>query len=96
MSVKELSVKLEGLEISDKDMAALEKEINAVVLKHIAATKQPQLVGSLVGSAAAATPVSPTTKLNPKWLGIWLKGFANKQDMIKVNYKAVATLNAHV
>lgn len=78
MPVTNLSIKLDNLEMSDRQLAALEKEVNAVVLKHIAATTQPKLIGSI-------------TKIRPEWLGIWIKSFKDKIALKEANFKNVAT-----
>lgn len=78
MPVTNLSIKLDGLELNDRQLAALEKEVNSVVLKHIAATTQPKLVGSI-------------TKIRPEWLGIWLKSFKDKVAMKEAGFKNAAT-----
>jgi hypothetical protein len=90
MSSKELSIKLDGLELSDKDLASLEREVNAVVLKHISSTKQPGVIGSITGK-----PAITAGKLRPEWLGIWLKNFANKIDLEKQHFNPLKTLGTH-
>lgn len=90
MSVKELTVKLEGLELNERELASLEKDINAVVLKHIAATKQRGIIGSITGK-----PAITIGKLRPEWLGIWLKTFANKIDLEKQHFNPVQTIGMH-
>lgn len=78
MAVTNLSIKLDGLELNDRQLAALEKEVNAVVLKHIAATTQPKLIGSI-------------TKIRPEWLGIWIKSFKDKAALKEQKFKNLPT-----
>lgn len=90
MSSNELHIKLDGLELSDKDLASLERDINSVVLKHIATTKQHDLIGS----ASGATAIS-SGKLNPNWRGIWLRNFKNKIELDKEKFTPAQTLGGH-
>jgi len=78
MAATTLNIKLDGLELTDRQLAALEKEVNSVVLKHIAATTQPKLVGSI-------------TKIRPEWYGIWIKSFKDKIAMKELKYKNLPT-----
>ena len=78
MPATTLNIKLDGLELTDRQLAALEKEVNSVVIKHIAATTQPKLVGSI-------------TKIKPEWYGIWIKSFKDKISMKELNYKNLPT-----
>jgi hypothetical protein len=78
MAVTNLTIKLDGLELNDRQLSALEKEVNSVVLKHIAATTQTKVVGSI-------------TKIRPEWLGIWIKTFKDKIALKENKFKNFPT-----
>jgi hypothetical protein len=90
-SARELTVKLDGLELSEKELSALEKDVNSVVLRHIASTKQHGFVGSVTGQAAINLG-----KLNKEWLGIWLKKFASKIELQNQRFTQAKTLDAQL
>lgn len=64
-------VNLENVELSKSQMAAIEREINSVVAKHIVKTVPPE------------TPLGVKLKINPEWLGIWLRRFKSLEDLKK-------------
>ncbi|WP_276482195.1 hypothetical protein [Paraflavitalea pollutisoli] len=63
-------VRLDNIELSKAATTALEKEINAVVTRHIAKVGQKSVIGSKL-------------KIDPEWLGIWLKKFATAEELLK-------------
>jgi hypothetical protein len=63
MATLQFQVKLENVDLTKTQISVLEKEINAVVGKHVAK------------AVPAASPVGSKLKINPEWLGIWLKRF---------------------
>lgn len=66
----EFKVRLDNIELSKAATTALEKEINAVVTRHIAKVGQKSIIGSKL-------------KIDPEWLGIWLKKFATPEELLK-------------
>lgn len=74
MPATTLNIKLEGLEMSTKQLNALEKEVNAVVTRHVAATTQTGVLGFQL-------------KINPEWLGIWLKKFKDLPSLKEKGFK---------
>jgi hypothetical protein len=76
MATVQFQVKLENVDLTKAQTALLEKEINAVVGKHVAKAVGP------------ATPLGFKLKINPEWLGIWLKRFKDI-DALKnnINFK---------
>jgi hypothetical protein len=69
MAKVSFQVHLENIELSKAQITRMEKEINAVVAKHI------------VGVVPAEAPVGTKLKVNPEWLGIWLKKFKNPEEL---------------
>jgi hypothetical protein len=69
MAKVSFQVNLENIELSKAQMTRIEKEINAVVAKHI------------VNAVPAEAPVGIKLKVNPEWLGIWLKKFKNTEEL---------------
>jgi hypothetical protein len=63
MATIQFQVKLENVELTKSQVTLLEKEINAVVGKHIIKAVPP------------ATAIGTKIRINPEWLGIWLKKF---------------------
>ncbi len=63
MATIQFQVKLENVDLTKSQVAQLEKEINAVVGKHIIKAVPPE------------TTLGTKLKINPEWLGIWLKKF---------------------
>jgi hypothetical protein len=63
MATIQFQVKLENVELTKSQVSQLEKEINAVVGRHI--------IKAVPAEAALGTKL----KINPEWLGIWLKKF---------------------
>lgn len=57
--------------MTKSQITALEKEINALVLKHVAKIDNGK---SILGTKL---------KINPEWLGIWLKKFATIEALKK-------------
>ena len=62
-------VHLENVELSRAQLARLEKEIHSVVASHV------------VKTVPAETPLGIKLKINPEWLGIWLKKFKSLEDL---------------
>ena len=62
-------VNLENIELSKAQTTRIEKEIQAVVAKHLA------------NVVTAEDPIGVKLKINPEWLGIWLKKFKNPLDL---------------
>jgi hypothetical protein len=69
MAKVSFQVTLENIELSKAQTTRIEKEINAVVAKYI------------VNAVAADAPVGTKLKINPEWLGIWLKKFKNMEEL---------------
>ena len=63
MATIQFQVKLENVDLTKAQQAQLEKDINAVVGKHI------------VRAVPAGTALGSKLKINPEWLGIWLRKF---------------------
>ena len=63
MATIQFQVKLENVELSKSQVSALEKEINAVVGKHV------------IKAVPSDIAIGSKLKINPEWLGIWLKKF---------------------
>lgn len=64
MPSTKFNVVLENLELSKEQKSALQKDINAVVAKHVAAIDHSAAIGK-----------KDMLKINPEWLGIWLRRF---------------------
>ncbi|GAB3524009.1 hypothetical protein [Emticicia fontis] len=64
MSSTKFNVVLENIELSKEQTSALQKEINAVVSKHVAAIDHSAAIGK-----------KDMLRINPEWLGIWLRRF---------------------
>ena len=62
-------VNLENIELSRAQMTKIEKELNAVVASYV------------VKSITAEQPVGIKLKVNPEWLGIWLKKFKSLEEL---------------
>jgi hypothetical protein len=63
MATVQFQVKLENVDLSKTEVKQLEKDINALVAKQV------------VRAVPKATPLGTKLKINPEWLGIWLKRF---------------------
>jgi hypothetical protein len=76
MATLQFQVKLENVDLTKTQISTLEKEINAVVGKHVAK------------AVPAASKLGSKLKINPEWLGIWLKKFKDI-DALKnnINFK---------
>ncbi len=72
MATIQFQVKLENVDLTKAQTALLEKEINALVGKHV------------VKAAGPASTLGSRLRINPEWLGIWLKRF-NDLDALKKN-----------
>jgi hypothetical protein len=77
MASTKFTVNLDGIELSKAQATALNKEINAVVAKHIG--------GIIVPGTALGTKIIK----DPRWWGIWLKKFATieKLKLNKLTFK---------
>lgn len=64
MPSTKFNVVLENLELSKEQKSALQKDINAVVAKHVATIDHSAAIGK-----------KDMLKINPEWLGIWLRRF---------------------
>ena len=64
MKNQKLEIVLEGFELSDAQLKNLDKEVNALVAKH--------LINGQIGKS-----IGTKLRINPEWLGIWLKKFKN-------------------
>ena len=71
MAKIKFQVTLENVELSNAQKAKLDKEINALVASY------------LVKAVPADAPLGTNTKvkLNPEWLGIWLKKFKTIEEL---------------
>ena len=69
MAKVSFQVNLENIELSKAQTTRIEKEIQAVVAKHLA------------NVVTADDPIGVKLKINPEWLGIWLKKFKNPADL---------------
>lgn len=85
MSSKELTIKLDGLELSDKELAELDSKVQSAVLGYVSGLKHGQNVGFTAGKEAITLG-----KLNPQWLGIWLKKFININEIKTARFKEIA------
>ena len=65
MKNQKLEIVLEGFDLSSTQMKSLEKEVNALVAKHLVSSQISKSVGTKL-------------RINPEWLGIWLKKFKNE------------------
>ena len=63
MATVQFQVKLENVDLSKSEVKQLEKDINALVAKQV------------IRGVPKATPLGSKLKINPEWLGIWLKRF---------------------
>jgi len=66
----EFKVRLENVELSKAAITALEKEINAVVARHLAKGAQKGVWGSKL-------------QLDPEWRGKWLRKFASMEELLR-------------
>jgi hypothetical protein len=69
MAKVSFQVTLENIELSKAQTTRIEKEINAIVAKYV------------VNAVPAEAPIGTKLKINPEWLGIWLKKFKNAEDL---------------
>lgn len=69
MATIQFQVKLENVELTKAQVVQLEKEINAVVGKHVIKAVQP------------LTPIGSKLKINPEWLGLWLRKFKDLKSL---------------
>ncbi|AXY73986.1 hypothetical protein D3H65_08315 [Paraflavitalea soli] len=65
----EFKVRLENVELSKAATTALEKEINSVVARH------------LVKAGAQKSVFGNKLKIDPEWLGIWLRKFNSIEEL---------------
>lgn len=77
MASTKFTVNLEGIALSKAQATALNKEISALVSKHIGVALEPK------------TPIGVKIIKDPTWWGIWLKKFAtiDKLKAAKENFK---------
>jgi hypothetical protein len=67
----EFKVRLENVELSKAATTALEKEINSVVARHLVkAGAQKGIWGSKL-------------RIDPEWLGIWLRKFKTPEELLR-------------
>lgn len=64
MPSTKFNVVLENIELSKEQKSALQKDINAIVAKHVATIDHSAAIGK-----------KDMLKINPEWLGIWLRRF---------------------
>jgi len=64
MPSTKFNIVLENLELSKEQKSALQKDINAVVAKHVATIDHSAAIGK-----------KDMLRINPEWLGIWLRRF---------------------
>ncbi|MFD2519380.1 hypothetical protein [Emticicia soli] len=64
MPSTKFNVVLENIELSKEQKSALQKDINAIVAKHVATIDHSAAIGK-----------KDMVKINPEWLGIWLRRF---------------------
>lgn len=64
MATVQFQVKLENVDLTKSQVNQLEKDINALVAKQI------------IRAVPKSTPIGTKLRINPEWLGIWLKRFA--------------------
>ena len=84
MAKTKFQVVLENVELSKAQCAAIQKDINAVVARHLLASKKS-------GAAAAALPPI-AYKIPKEWLGIWIKRLKLPTDIIKFGGKELGKL----
>ncbi|MCF8324698.1 MAG: hypothetical protein K9I84_07045 [Leadbetterella sp.] len=65
MKNQKLEIVLEGFDLSESQLKGLEKEVNGLVAKHLVNAQVSKSIGSKL-------------RINPEWLGIWLKKFKNE------------------
>lgn len=80
MAKLKFQVVLENIELSKAQQSSIQKEINAVVARHVLKTKK---------TAASAAPAVPLYgyAINPEWLGIWIKSLKNIGDLKDLKLK---------
>lgn len=64
MPSTKFNIVLENLELSKEQKSALQKDLNAIVAKHVATIDHSAAIGK-----------KDMLKINPEWLGIWLRRF---------------------
>ena len=69
MAKVSFQVNLENIELSRAQLSRIEKEITAIVAKHIVNVVPPE------------APLGVKLKINPEWLGIWLKKFKTPEEL---------------
>lgn len=65
MKNQKLEIVLEGFDLSSTQLKGLEKEVNSLVAKHLVNAQISKSIGTKL-------------RINPEWLGIWLKKFKNE------------------
>jgi hypothetical protein len=76
MATIQFQVKLENVDLTKAQQTQLEKDINALVGKHI------------VKAAPANATLGSRLKIRPEWLGIWLRRFKDIEALKNnINYK---------
>jgi hypothetical protein len=65
MRNQKLEIVLEGFDLSDSQLKGLEKEVNSLVARHLVTSQVSKSIGTKL-------------RINPEWLGIWLKKFKNE------------------
>ncbi|OYU65365.1 MAG: hypothetical protein CFE22_14310 [Cytophagaceae bacterium BCCC1] len=65
MKNQKLEIVLEGFDLSESQLKGLEKEVNGLVAKHLVNAQVSKSIGTKL-------------RINPEWLGIWLKKFKNE------------------
>jgi hypothetical protein len=83
MAKVKFQVVLENVELSKAQTAAIQKEINAVVARHLLTAKT---------SAAAAAMPALAYKIPKEWLGIWIKKLKLPTDIVKFGGKQLGKL----
>ncbi|WP_337044664.1 hypothetical protein [Emticicia sp. 17c] len=74
MPSTKFNVVLENIELSKEQQQALQKDLNAVVAKHIAGIDHTAVLGK-----------KDMLRINPEWLGIWLRRFKDTRAMKLAN-----------
>ena len=69
MPKTQFTVTLENVELSKAQMTRMEKEINAIVANYV------------VKAATPESPLGTKLKINPEWMGIWLKKFKSIEEL---------------